>query len=130
MIPEQISGSIFIRPNPGAAGYVVRGHRHNFDHTMICFQGRIRVRRSNDKGEIAEVELQAPTQEEPHRRSHLLIEAGIEHEITFIEPGVFWCVYSHRTPQGAISLEATGWEEAYWSPPDGTAPLFHTLPRS
>jgi hypothetical protein len=73
---------------------------------------------------------------------HLLIEAHARHEFTFIgtptaawmEPfvgklrpeeakafydrhsravGRAWCVYSHRTPQGDISIDHTGWHEAY-----------------
>jgi hypothetical protein len=73
---------------------------------------------------------------------HLLIEAHARHEFTFLgtpmaqwmEPyigklapedanafrdrhsravGKAWCIYSHRTPQGDISIDNTGWYEAY-----------------
>ena len=46
---------------------------------------------------------------------HLLIEAHARHEFTFLGPGVgrAWCVYSHRTPQGDVSVDYTGWHKAY-----------------
>lgn len=72
----------------------------------------------------------------------LLIEANAKHEFTFLgfpvpewmevflaklapddaaafrdqhnkSLGKGWCVYSHRTPQGDIAQEHTGWHEAY-----------------
>jgi hypothetical protein len=73
---------------------------------------------------------------------HLLIEANHKHEFIFmgfrvpdwmneylsklseqdaqefkdkysLSLGKAWCVYSHRTPQGDISLDHTGWDTAY-----------------
>jgi hypothetical protein len=73
---------------------------------------------------------------------HLLIEAEARHEFTFLGTpvpawieshiaklppeeeravrgqysravGRAWCVYSHRTPQGDVSLHDSGWHEAY-----------------
>jgi hypothetical protein len=38
----------------------------------------------------------------------------VEHEITSTAPGtICWCVYSHRTPQGEVVEQYTGWEDAY-----------------
>lgn len=122
---EWISGSIFIRPMGGEEGLqpgqMITGHTHNFDHTSIFFNGIWRARKwqpivSNDgdpTGEwllVKEFEREGPF--------HLLIEAGAWHEFTFLRdpsglPGRAWCVYSHRTPQGEVSLAATGWEAAY-----------------
>jgi hypothetical protein len=46
---------------------------------------------------------------------HLLIEAHARHEFTFLGPGVgkAWCVYSHRTPQGEVAVDYTGWWDGY-----------------
>jgi quercetin dioxygenase-like cupin family protein len=104
---EWASGNIFIRPNPlPKAGDQVQGHAHNFDHTTIAFKGAIRVKRTLTDGTVQTVDLVAP--------AHCLIEAGVEHEITALEDNsVFWCVYSHREPQGDIVQDVTGWSEAY-----------------
>jgi hypothetical protein len=43
-----------------------------------------------------------------------LVKAEVEHEITAREDGtIYWCTYSHRTPQGEIVETYTGWREAY-----------------
>jgi quercetin dioxygenase-like cupin family protein len=104
---EWASGNIFIRPNTLAkAGDQVQGHAHAFDHTTIAFKGSIRVRRTRTDGAVDTVDLVAP--------AHCLIVAGVEHEITALEDDtVFWCVYSHREPQGDIVQDVTGWAEAY-----------------
>lgn len=103
--PELVSGNIFIRPNVGRAGEVVRGHRHHFDHTTLVLDGSVRVRATLPDGTTLERDFTAP--------SHFLVRAEVEHEITFLQDGRFWCVYSHRDPQGRITQEHTGWGPAY-----------------
>jgi hypothetical protein len=110
---EWVSGNIFLRPlgESGTGlkpGETVGGHTHNFDHTTICFCGDWRVRKWTPAGELAfDFERTGPF--------HVLIEAAARHEFTFLGPdiGHAWCVYSHRTPQGEISLVETGWYQAY-----------------
>lgn len=102
---EWVSGNIFVRENPGLKGEVVEGHTHRFDHTTIIFIGSILVKRTTPDGQISEQVFRAP--------SHLLIKAEDLHDITFLEDGIFWCVYAHRDPQGRVSQEWTGWYEAY-----------------
>jgi quercetin dioxygenase-like cupin family protein len=104
---ERISGNIFIRPNRLAkAGDFTRGHKHNFDHTTIVFSGAVRVKATLVDGKVLEREFHAP--------DYFLVRAGVEHEITATEDGTeYWCVYSHRTPQGEVTQVDTGWEEAY-----------------
>jgi quercetin dioxygenase-like cupin family protein len=105
---EWVSGNNFIRPNHmKKAGDVIHGHAHNFDHTSICMRGAVRV-----VGNGREVVLRSPTSNDG--QCHILIKAGVEHEITALEDDtVFWCVYAHRTPQGDIVQEYTGWSDAY-----------------
>lgn len=134
--PELISGNVFIRPNLlTSVGKRIDGHRHNFDHTTIVFTGAVHVRATQPDGRVIERDYEAP--------SHFLVRAEVEHEITAIEShehraiGALlaekdpvkirgflerkysdtssepWCVYSHRDPQGRITQEYTGWEEAY-----------------
>ena len=104
---EWISGNIFIRPNRlEKSGHYVKGHKHNFDHTTIVYKGAVHVKAELPNGSAIERDFVAP--------AHFLVKAGMEHEIVATEDGTeFWCVYSHRTPQGEISVEKTGWEDAY-----------------
>lgn len=104
---EWISGNIFIRENRlPEVGHKVEGHKHNFDHTTVVFKGAVHVRAVLPSGEVKEGDFVAP--------AHFLVRKDVEHEITALEPNtVFWCVYSHTTPQATISQEYTGWKEAY-----------------
>lgn len=104
---EWISGNIFIRPNElPDKGDKLQGHKHNFDHTTIVFKGSVHVRGVCPDGRIIERDFKAP--------AHFLVRAEVIHEITALEDGTeFWCVYAHRTPQGEVSLENTGWGAGY-----------------
>lgn len=103
---EWISGNIFIRPNQlEQRGDVIHGHRHHFDHTTIVFTGAVHVLATFPDGSTREGDFKAP--------SHFLIRKDVEHVITANEDGtIIWCVYSHRTPQGEIAEEFTGWDKA------------------
>lgn len=104
---EWVSGNIFIRKNRlEAVGDACHGHRHNFDHTTIVFTGAVRVKATLPDGQVIVRDFKAP--------AHMLIKAEVVHELTALEPhSEFWCVYSHRTPQGEVTEAATGWEDAY-----------------
>jgi hypothetical protein len=100
------SGNIFIRPNTLHANDCVQGHTHNFDHTTFLFSGAMRVRATGPYGEAWEKTFTAP--------AHVLIRADWMHELTGLQDNtVFWCVYAHRTPQGDVVQEATGFDDAY-----------------
>ncbi len=105
---EWISGNIFIRPNELThKGASVNGHKHNFDHTTIVFKGAVHVKGTLPNGNVIERDFKAP--------AHFLVKADVEHEITALEDDtVFWCVYSHRDPQGEVSVDNTGWSRAYY----------------
>ena len=105
---EWISGNIYIRANAlEKTGDAIPGHKHNFDHTTIFFTGSFRITAMLLDGSQRVIEKQAP--------SHLLIRAEVEHRIEALEPNsIFWCVYSHRTPQGDVVQEWGGWEQATW----------------
>lgn len=104
---ELVSGNVFIRKNGGLKkGDVCGGHTHNFDHTTIVFTGAVHVKALTPDGRVIEQDFAAP--------SHFLVKAEVRHEITALEDGTeFWCVYSHRTPQGEVILDHIGWSEAY-----------------
>jgi hypothetical protein len=104
---EWISGNIFIRPNHmQEVGMTISGHEHNFDHTTIVFTGSVHVKAKLPDGTIREGDFKAP--------SHFLVRKDVSHEITSLEPNtIFWCVYSHRTPQGEISQVFDGWMTSY-----------------
>ena len=140
---EWSSGNIYIRPNKmELKGDTIDGHEHHFDHTTIVFTGSVRVQGSyvyhkmrcqNCKHEwesrkpericpqcksdltnrislrsemIADREFKAP--------SHFLVKAQVVHKITALEDNTeYWCVYSHRTPQGEIVQNYTGWPDSY-----------------
>jgi hypothetical protein len=104
---EMVSGNIFIRKNGGMKrGDVVKTHKHNFDHTTIVFTGSVHVKATFPDGKVMEDDFKSP--------EHFLVGAQVLHEITALEDGTeFWCVYSHRTPQGDIVQTSHGWREAY-----------------
>ena len=106
-IREWVSGNVFIRPNRlEKVGDKVDGHKHNFDHTTIVFTGAVHVKATLPDGRVIERDFRAP--------SHCLIRADVEHEIVATEPNTeFWCVYSHRSAQGDVQVEYSGWEPGY-----------------
>jgi L-ascorbate metabolism protein UlaG (beta-lactamase superfamily) len=107
MVVEEVSGNIFLRKHRGCPkGHVLDGHDHEFDHTTIVFIGAVHCKAKCPDGRIIERDFRAPC--------HFLVKAEVEHEITVLEEGTeFWCVYSHRTPQGEVVQEYTGWGAAY-----------------
>jgi len=102
---ELISGNIFIRKHALVKDEQIVGHTHHFDHTSIVHTGSVSVRAVLPSGQVIERTFAAP--------DHFLVRADVEHTITALEPTLFWCVYSHRDPQGRVSQQATGWPEAY-----------------
>lgn len=100
---EWASGNIFIRPvKLKAKGDQIHGHTHNFDHTTIILQGAVRIDTNDGRSQV----FTSP--------AHCLIKKDVRHEITALVDGVeFWCIYAHRTPQGEIVQEFTGWLEGY-----------------
>lgn len=108
---EYVSGNIFIRPNVMNKGDKIVGHKHHFDHTSIVFTGAVHVKANLPDGTVIEKDFASA--------SHFLVLADAVHEITALEENtVFWCVYSHRTPQGDVVQENTGWTKAYQSKDD------------
>ena len=103
---EWVSGNIFIRPMKFAkAGEKREGHKHNFDHTTIVFKGAVHVSAKLPDGRVIERDFRAP--------AHFLVKAEVEHEISALaDETEAWCVYAHRTPQGDVVQDYTGWEEA------------------
>jgi len=106
-LPEWVSGNVYIRPNDlPRKGDKVDGHTHNFDHTTIVFRGSVHVKAVTPAGTVIEQDFVAP--------SHFLVKANVHHEIVALEDNTtFWCVYSHREPQGRVTLDFNGWQEAY-----------------
>ena len=104
---EFVSGNVFIRKNHmPSKGLIVNGHTHNFDHTTIVFSGGIHVKAKLPDGRVIDRDFYAP--------NHCLIRAEVEHEITsLVDDTEFWCVYSHRTPQGDVVQEYTGFDKGY-----------------
>lgn len=107
---EFTAGNIHIRKNIGTVGDQTGGHTHNFDHVTIVFKGKVHVsawRPGPDNTKIPVAEQDFDT------GSYFLVKADVCHDITFIEDGEFWCVYSHRDPQGEVVQEHNGWLRAY-----------------
>ena len=103
------TGNVFIRKNgPMEVGQHCIGHEHNFDHVTICFTGALRIVRD---GFAMEIKSPRVGYDGP---SHVLIKAGVRHEIKALEPDtIFWCVYSHRNPQGEVVVQYEGFDDAY-----------------
>ena len=107
---EYKSGNIFIREEgPMAAGAVVEGHEHNFDHTTYVTKGSFLIERLEGNKVV-----QSVTKRAGDLKNWVLILAGACHRLTSLEDGsVYHCIYSHRTPQGEITQEYDGWPNAY-----------------
>lgn len=104
---ERISGNIFIRPSGVLAkGATIDGHTHNFHHTTIVFAGSVRVEATTPDGRTISRDFKAP--------DSFLVLKDVAHRITALEDGtVYWCVYAHRTPEGEVTQEYAGYEDAY-----------------
>jgi hypothetical protein len=104
---EWQSGNVFIRANKlHKSGDVTKGHKHNFDHTTILFKGSFKITAHLPNGTEVIREASAP--------AHFLIRADVEHTLVATSDDTeYWCVYSHRTPQGDIVQDYDGWNECY-----------------
>lgn len=107
---EYISGNIFIREMRFAkAGDATSGHEHNFDHTTYCVRGALRVEALNADDTVAQTTILRATD----GLCWALIKAGVRHRVTALEDlSIGHCIYSHRTPQGDVTQEYTGWYKA------------------
>jgi hypothetical protein len=106
---EWACGNIFIRPTLMHKGEKIKGHAHNFDHMSLCMRGQVTIKAGNVRRTLT-----APSNDVAMDQAHVLIKAGVEHEIECdVDNSVFYCVYAHRTPQGEIVQEFTGWEKSY-----------------
>lgn len=104
---EYASGNIYIRKMKFIKGQVVEGHEHCFDHTTIVFIGSIHVKAVTPDGRVIERDFHAP--------DSFLVKKDVHHEITALEDGESWCVYSHRNAQGEVVQDYTG----LWDGPHG-----------
>jgi hypothetical protein len=109
---EWVSGNVYIRAQKLAkAGDRTQGHKHNFDHTTIVFSGSVHVHAVLPDGTVIDRDFGEGTL---LGLRHFLVRAEVEHEITALVDGTeYWCVYSHRTPQGDVVLANNGWMDAY-----------------
>lgn len=104
--------NVFIRAMPfRLTGDVVDGHAHNFPHVTYCVRGAILLERlADDSDEV----VGAITLRASNGMNWALIPAGVRHRITALEDdSLGHCIYAHRTPQGAVVQEYTGWGPAY-----------------
>lgn len=104
---EYTCGNIFIREMIfNKAGDTVQGHTHNFDHTTYVAKGGLRIESLNDDDSVRDSADHYATD----GLAWFLIKAEVKHRITALEDGsIGHCIYSHRTPQGEIVQEWTGW---------------------
>lgn len=104
---EQVSGNVFLRHiRLARVGDRVEPHTHNFDHTTFVIAGRIHAVVDCPCGKRKEQDV-APGE-------HFLVKADWLHSFTALTPDVHAvCIYAHRTPQGEVVQDATGWYGAY-----------------
>lgn len=106
---EWVSGNLFFRKNLLAhAGDRINGHTHNFDHNSLVVSGSVHVKATKPDGTTIERGFDAKT------NKIFLVLAEVKHEIIALEDNTeFWCLYSHRNPQGEVVQEYDGWRPAY-----------------
>lgn len=115
---EHSMGNIFIRPNEvEKAGDFIEGHKHNFDHVTLIRRGRFRIEVLEDISAAAVEGGAIPKVLKAVEKSageYVLIRAELVHRLTALEDhSAFLCIYAHRTPQGDVVQEYTGWEHAF-----------------
>ncbi|HCZ47704.1 MAG TPA: hypothetical protein DCZ11_01715 [Gammaproteobacteria bacterium] len=107
---EYACGNVFIREMRFDGMRPIEGHAHNFAHTTYCARGAMRIEALADDGAVR----QAAEIDADKGLSWALISAGVRHRITPLREGTIGhCIYSHRTPQGEVVQEFTGWAPAY-----------------
>jgi quercetin dioxygenase-like cupin family protein len=107
---EYQSGNVFIREMRFEGMKPVEGHAHNFDHTTYCAKGSMKVEALDNVGKT----LRSTTVSAEDGLNWVLIEAGVCHRITpLVEGTLGHCIYAHRTPQGEVVQQYTGWGPAY-----------------
>lgn len=109
---EQVIGNFMRRLNPlPKKGDITGNHEHHFDHMSFVANGSIRVVARDLVGNILwenDFVARDPV------RDCFLVKKEVRHEITALEDDtLFYCMYSHRTPQGDVVQEYTGYEAAY-----------------
>lgn len=139
---ELILGNIYARQGEIPVGEQIDGHTHNFDHVTACRSGRIRIigkRNGETIGEtvvdmggvvLIRADVEHTLIQEPglpplvraaldDLKARMLAGATIEEayaatvEAQSNVPAEYSCLYAHRTPQGDVVQEYTGWPEAY-----------------
>lgn len=97
-----------------AAGDSTELHFHNFAHTLYCTRGSL----------LAEVTEGGPLLRQVLKPGDsVVIEAERKHRVTaLIEGSQGDCIFAHRTPQGEVVQEYTGWDEAHLNRSDAPTP--------
>lgn len=125
---EYFSGSIYFRvpgglddsgkPHGLKPGQAIAGHAHQFSHTTFFINGHWRVVKwgLEDDGRGRLEWTKRIVDEERDAPFHLLVEANIRHEFTYVggaERGYAYCVYARRGEDGEASETHTGWHKSY-----------------
>ena len=86
------------------------GHTHNYDHTMMVVQGRLKVTfRDMVDGKLIEKETKEYSADE-----ELSVAADRHHTVKALEDGTrYYCVFSHRDFNGLVSQRYVGNVSAY-----------------
>ena len=105
---EFACGNIFIRAGMlQKQGQFMEGHQHHFDHVTYCTSGRLKIVRTSPDG-------RTDTRELSPGELPVLIKAEYTHHIEALEDySGYHCIYAHRTPQGEVTQQFTGWMDAY-----------------
>ena len=100
----------------GEIGDVVPVHFHNFAHTMYCVKGELLVDVLDEADTVLVSRVLAPGES-------AVIDADKRHRVTALKPGSEGdCIFAHRTPQGDVVQEYTGWEEAHMNRANSPTP--------
>lgn len=143
---EWTSGNIHIRPSHLAdPGKMIPGHVHPFDHTAFALSGAARVKGGSIDGDYYSPALafimHRLGRDMSDNLPYVLIEAGVSHELTAIQPtkdealaqieslddaavrdllasvmsmpAMPWCVFSLRDPAGNVLEKDIGNHIAY-----------------
>lgn len=100
-------------------GDKVEGHAHKFDHATLVVAGAILIEQlevivSDKNGRPLQSKVVRSAEVRAGLAGEILILKGTWHKLTALEDGtIYKCIYSHRTPDGAIVDYYDGWPNAY-----------------
>lgn len=104
----KLYGGFGVRMGHLSKGQATNTHRHNFPH-LTYLRGPGRVEKLEPTN-AEETQFRVVKRVDKPKGGHVFIQAGMWHRITALEDLDYDCLYTHRTPDGELTDEFSGWQ--------------------